>query len=136
VPDKMPEQSGPVAFDKAANTGFKHFKNATRFSINGLTMAYRNEAAFRQELGLFVISIPLAIWLGSSPLQWAALIGVGMIVLIVELLNSGIEACIDRIGTEHHPLSGLAKDFGSAAVMLALALACLVWAACLAERMW
>ncbi len=133
--DKTPQPSVPT-FDKAANTGFRHLRNATRFSLNGLAMAYRNEAAFRQEAGLFGISIPLAIWLGDGPLQWAALVGVDLLVLIVELLNSGLEACIDRIGPEHHVLSGLAKDFGSAAVMLALGLALLVWLAVLVERLW
>ena len=129
VSDHTPEQNAPADFDKAANTGFTHFKNATRFSTNGLTMARRNAAACRQALGLFVISIPLAICLGNSPLDWAALIGVGLIVLIVGLLNPGIEACVDRIGTKRHPLSRLAEDFGSVAVMLALTLAYMVWAA-------
>jgi len=82
------EQNDPAVFDRGANTGFTHFKHATGFSMSGLNMAYRNEVAFGPELGLLVIGIPLATWLGSSPLEWAALIGAGLIVLIVERLNA------------------------------------------------
>jgi diacylglycerol kinase (ATP) len=117
-------------------TGTRHFINAARFSCRGLAMAYRNESAFRQELVLLLASLPLAAWLAAGPVQWVLLVGVVLLVMIVELLNSGLEACVDRIGVEHHNLSGLAKDLGSAAVMLALVLAGLVWASVLAERFW
>jgi len=99
-------------------------------------MAFRNESAFRQELVLLLISLPLAAWLASGPVQWALLVGVILLVIIVELLNSGLEACVDRIGVEHHDLSGLAKDLGSAAVMVALLLVGLVWISVLVERFW
>jgi diacylglycerol kinase (ATP) len=135
-PEQPPEQPGPAAFDKAANTGVRHFINAAHFSFRGLNMAFRNESAFRQELVLLLISLPLAAWLASGPVQWALLVGVILLVIIVELLNSGLEACVDRIGVEHHDLSGLAKDLGSAAVMVALLLVGLVWISVLVERFW
>jgi diacylglycerol kinase (ATP) len=118
-------------FDKASNTGIRHLINATRFSYQGLVAAFRNESAFRQELALMLISIPLALWICETALQFALLMAVNLLVLVVELLNSAIEAAIDRIGPEHHPLSGLSKDYGSAAVMVALLLAAIVWLAML-----
>ena len=116
-------------FNKATNTGFRHLINATRFSYQGLVAAVKNESAFRQELALMAISIPIGMWISATALEFALLMAVNLLVLVVELLNSAIEAAIDRIGTEHHPLSGLSKDYGSAAVMIALLLAAIVWAA-------
>jgi diacylglycerol kinase (ATP) len=118
-----------TGFDKTSNTGFRHLINATRFSYNGLRAAVKNESAFRQELALMLISIPLALWITASSLEFALLMAVNLLVLIVELLNSAIEAAIDRISLEHHPLSGLSKDYGSAAVMMSLLLAAIVWVA-------
>ena len=117
------------AFDKASNTGFKHLINSTIFSYQGLKAAVKNESAFRQELMLMVISLPIALWITGTPLEFALLMSVNILVLIVELLNSALEAAIDRIGLEHHPLSGLSKDYGSAAVMVAFLLAAIVWLA-------
>lgn len=112
---------------KPRHTGWRHLLNSTRYSFKGLAAAYRNESAFRQELGLCLILLPLALWLGQGPLEWILLVGSCLLLLVVELLNSAIESVVDRIGPEHHELSGRAKDLGSAAVMLTLTLAGLVW---------
>lgn len=117
------------------HTGFRHLINSTRYSLKGLRAAFRDEAAFRQELSLCVILLPLAIWLGREPVEWILLIGSCLLVLIVELLNSAVENVVDRIGPEHHELSGRAKDIGSAAVMLALCTAGLTWGVLLLARL-
>jgi len=101
---------------------------ATVNSARGLANCYRSEAAFRQEVWLGVVLVPLAIWIGDNGVERALLIGSYLLVLIVELLNSGVEAVVDRIGLERHKLSGFAKDLGSAAVMLALLLLAATWA--------
>jgi diacylglycerol kinase (ATP) len=113
--------------DKASNTGLRRIVRAAGFSWKGFVAAFRHEAAFRQEAALTVVLLPLALWLGDSALERALMIGVWLMVPIVELLNSGIEAVVDRISDEHHPLAGRAKDVGSAAVFLALCNAGVVW---------
>lgn len=100
---------------------------ATRYSLAGLRAAIVNEAAFRQELALFVVLAPLALWLGRSGVERALLLGSLMLVLVVELLNSAIETLVNRIGSERHELSGVAKDIASAAVFVALIQVPLVW---------
>lgn len=112
---------------KPGYTGWRHLVHSTRYSLKGLRAAWSNEAAFRQELALGVILLPLAWWIGQSPVEWILLLGTCLLVLIVELLNSAIESVVDRIGEERHELSGRAKDMGSAAVMLAMLLAGLTW---------
>ncbi|RDB41944.1 diacylglycerol kinase [Halomonas sp. DQ26W] len=112
---------------KRRNTGWRHLINSTGYSLKGLQQAFRHESAFRQELALCMVLLPLAWWIGEGPVEWILLLGSCLLVLIIELLNSAIESVVDRIGTEHHELSGRAKDIGSAAVMLALLLAGLVW---------
>ena len=112
----------------ANNTGLRRLINATRFSWLGLCAAARHEAAFRQELAATVVIVPLAMWLGQTGYERALLFAVWLLVLIAELLNSGIEAVVDRFGGEHHELSGRAKDIGSAAVLIALLNAAVVWA--------
>lgn len=112
---------------KTDNTGIKRIIRAGGYSYKGFVACFRNEAAFRQELGLTVILLPLALWLGSSATERGLMIGVWLIVPTVELINSGIEAAVDRISDEHHPLAGRAKDVGSAAVFLAFSNAALVW---------
>jgi diacylglycerol kinase (ATP) len=106
---------------------------ATRYSLSGLRMAWY-EPAFRQEAIVAVIAIPCACWLGRNWVEVALLMGALVLLMIVELLNTGIETCIDRIGLEHHPLSQRAKDLASAAVFLALLLACGIWLAALVFR--
>jgi diacylglycerol kinase (ATP) len=107
--------------------GLKRIFKAFEFSIKGLKTCYQSEAAFRQEVWLAFVLIPLALILGSSPLEKFALIAVVFLVLIVEMLNSAIEAAIDRIGDDYHALSGAAKDMGSAAVWLSLVLLVITW---------
>jgi diacylglycerol kinase (ATP) len=101
--------------------------NATQYSLAGLAAAAKHEDAFRQELILVVLLTPLALWLGDTGVERALMIGSLIVVLIVELLNSAIEATVDRISFENHRLAKRAKDIGSAAVMLSLANAALVW---------
>lgn len=120
---------------KPGNTGIKRILNATVYSWLGLSAAWKNESAFRQELVLAVVLLPLAIWLGQTALERALLIACLLVVLIVELLNSAIEAAIDRHGDERHILSGRAKDLGSAAVFVSLALVVVVWGLIAAERL-
>ncbi|EWH03283.1 diacylglycerol kinase [Halomonas sp. BC04] len=112
---------------KRGHTGWRHLIDSTGYSLKGLQQAFRHEAAFRQELALCAILLPLAWWIGDGPVEWILLLGSCLLVLIVELLNSAIESVVDRIGTEHHELSGRAKDISSAAVMLSLLLAGLAW---------
>lgn len=110
------------------NTGLlRRLWNAWWYSLAGLRAAWRNEAAFREETFLFIILAPAGYWLGGSPTERALLIGSLLLVMIAELLNSAVEAVVDRLGEEHHPLSGRAKDLGSAAVLLALANAFCIW---------
>ena len=112
---------------KPDNVGLRRIVNATLFSLAGLRAAWQHEAAFRQELMLAVVLIPAGIWLGRTAVERSLLIGSCLLVLIVELLNSAIEAIVDRVGLEPHPLSGRAKDLGSAAVFVSLALVLVVW---------
>jgi diacylglycerol kinase (ATP) len=108
-------------------TGFRRLVNATRNSLAGFVEAVRHEDAFRQELILAAILLPLAFWVGGTAAERALLVGVVLVVLIVELLNSAIEATVDRISFENHRLAKRAKDIGSAAVMLSLVNAATVW---------
>ncbi len=112
----------------ANNTrGLKRLINAGGYSWSGLKAAYLHEAAFRQELAMTMAMAPLGWWLGDSGGERALLIGSLFVVLIVELLNSAVEAVVDRLGTEHHELSGRAKDLGSAAVFMSLVFLGVVW---------
>ena len=126
----MPAAESPYK----GETGLKRVLSATKNSIAGLREALRYEDAFRQELILAAILIPAALWVGAGGVQKALLIGSVLVVLIVELLNSAIEATVDRISFENHRLAKRAKDIGSAAVMLALANAALVWGLIVIER--
>ena len=112
---------------KPSKTGIARIIDATGYSWSGLRAAFKYEAAFRQELCLFVVLTPVAFWLGESGVEQALMIGSLLLVLIVELVNSAIEAVVDRFGGELHELSGRAKDIGSAAVMIALLNVIVVW---------
>lgn len=101
--------------------------NATGYSLQGLRAAFKHEQAFRLEVYIFIILVPLTFYLGNSNLDYALMIGSWLLVMIVELVNSAIEAIVDRIGAEQHELSGRAKDIGSAAVMVALILSLVIW---------
>ena len=109
------------------NTGLTRIIKATCYSFSGLKTAWCQEAAFRQEVVLAAILIPLGLWLGKNGIERALLTGCCMVVLITELLNSAVEAVVDRIGPEHHPLAGAAKDLGSAAVFISLIMVVMVW---------
>ncbi|QEM80406.1 diacylglycerol kinase [Halomonas binhaiensis] len=119
---------------KPGHTGWRHLVHSTRYSLKGLKAAFRNESAFRQELGLCLVLVPLAWWIGDTPVEWILLVGSCFMVLIVELVNTAIESVVDRIGPERHVLSGRAKDIGSAAVMLALIMAGLTWILLAADK--
>lgn len=108
-------------------TGLQRLLNATRYSLAGFAEAIRKEDAFRQELLLAAVLIPAGLWLGGSATDKALLVGCILLVLIVELLNSAIEATVDRVSLDEHHLAKRAKDMGSAAVMLALINAAAVW---------
>ena len=112
---------------KPGNTGLTRIIKATGYSAKGLCSAWQHEAAFRQELILMLFLTPMAFVVGDGLTQQLLLLAVAWLVVIVEVLNSAVEAVVDRIGTEHHELSGRAKDLGSAAVFLALTLAVVVW---------
>lgn len=124
-----------TASNKPKATGFRRIINASRYSKQGLISALTHEAAFRQELALFVVSLPLAFWLSGTIWQASLLIASLLLVLIVELLNSAIEALVDRVSTQNHELSGRAKDMGSAAVLLSLLLAATIWGAALWQKL-
>ncbi len=110
-----------------AHRGIRRIVNALVYSLEGCRAAYNSEEAFRQECLLALVFIPLGLWLGDSGFERALLVGVVLLVLVVELLNSGIEAVVDRIGPDIHELSKRAKDVGSAAVLVSLINAATVW---------
>jgi len=116
-------------------SGLRRVWFALGYSMQGLTLALRSESAFRQEAGLALVLLPAAWFVGRSWIEVAVLSGVVVLVLVVELLNSAVEAAIDRVSFELHDLSKRAKDFGSAAVLLSLLLCGGTWAAALFHRL-
>lgn len=115
-------------------TGFRRIVSAARYSVDGLVAAARNEDAFRQELLMCAVLVPLAFWIGKTGLERALLVGSMLVVLIVELLNSAIEATVDRISFENHRLAKRAKDIGSAAVLVTLIAAAATWLLIVIDR--
>jgi diacylglycerol kinase (ATP) len=113
--------------DRPKLSGMNRLLLAFVNSWQGFKGAFREEAAFRQEVALATVLLPLGAWLGKTPVEKALLIGSVLLVLIVELLNTGIETVVDRIGLERHELSGLAKDVGSTAVLLSFGVLAVVW---------
>jgi diacylglycerol kinase (ATP) len=113
--------------DRSKPRGLVRLWRAFGASGRGLAGAFRDEAAFRQELCFAALVIPTGLWLGRSGVERALLVGPVLLILIVELINSAIEATVDRIGYEHHALAGLAKDLGSAAVFMSFVLLGGVW---------
>jgi diacylglycerol kinase (ATP) len=107
--------------------GIKRLVNAYRFSIAGFKATWEHEEAFRQEIVLIIVGIPAALFLSVDSVERVLLISSLLMIVLAELFNSAIEAVVDRIGTEHHELSGRAKDIGSAAVMLAMMMATITW---------
>jgi diacylglycerol kinase (ATP) len=122
----MSEQP-PSAAHLKGKRGLKRLWNATRYSMQGLAAAWRHEDAFRQELLLTLVALPLGLWLGENGVERALLAGSVLLILVVELLNSALESIIDKTSPEMHELAGRAKDMGSAAVLMSIILAALVW---------
>ena len=114
--------------------GLARLLRAGGYSMRGFKAAFVNEQAFRLEIYLLILLIPLGYWFGEGGVERALLIGSLIIVPIVELLNSGVEAIVDRIGTDYHELSGRAKDLASAGVFLSIVLVCAVWLLVLGPR--
>ncbi len=127
-----PSSTEPVNAQKG-RTGLHRLWHATRYSLHGLRAGW-SEKAFRQEALAALVLLPLSLWLGQSWVEVALLAGSVILLMVVELLNSGIEAAIDRIGPEWHALSKRAKDMGSAAVLLGLLLCAGIWLAALYQR--
>jgi len=132
MPPSPSEPTSPANPQKA-RTGINRVWHAAGYSVEGLRAGW-NEKAFRQEAIAAMVLIPASLWLGQSWVEVALLAGSVVIVMIVELLNTGIETAIDRIGPEWHDLSKRAKDMGSAAVLLALLLCMGIWAAAIFQR--
>lgn len=128
-----PSEPTSPANPQKARTGINRVWHAAGYSVEGLRAGW-NEKAFRQEAIAAMVLIPASLWLGQSWVEVALLAGSVVIVMIVELLNTGIETAIDRIGPEWHDLSKRAKDMGSAAVLLALLLCMGIWAAAIFQR--
>lgn len=116
--------------------GIPRLVNAAGYSMQGLKYAFRSEEAFRLEVWGCLLLLPVSFFVAGSAVEWALLLGVLLLLLIVELLNSAIEAVVDRVGDEWHELSGRAKDMGSAAVLLATAIVLLVWGCVLWTRLF
>lgn len=117
--------------NKTENKGFKRIVNATKYSIDGLKSTWQSEEAFRQEVCVAAVALPLSFWLADSVIEWLLLVCSLLLLLLVEILNSSIEAVVDRFGSDWHELSKKAKDTGSAAVSIAIAIAGLTWMAIL-----
>jgi diacylglycerol kinase (ATP) len=125
-------KAGPKPIEESpykGKTGLTRILNATGYSWAGLRAAFRHEDAFRQEVFLLVLLVPLALYLGETGVERALMLGSLLLVLIVELLNSAVEAAVDRVSLERHPLIKRAKDMGSAAVMISLINVAVVWLA-------
>ncbi len=116
------------------DTLIRHIGNAFVYTFAGLMAAWKNELAFRTEAIVILILLPVGIWLGRSGVEWALLIASCLLILITELLNSALEAVVDRIGPQRHELSKRAKDMGSAAAFISMVTAAVVWGMIAFER--
>ncbi len=119
---------------KQNNKGIQRLVNATRFTFKGIRSAWSNEEAFRQESLVLILVIPAGLFIGETFVQKGLFICVWLLVLIIELLNSALESVVDRIGYEKHPLSGQAKDMGSAAVFIGICMSVIIWGSIICER--
>ena len=117
-------------------TGLTRLVLATQNSFRGIANCYRNESAFRQETWVASVLVPAGLWLGHTGIERSLLVGAVLLLMLVEILNSAVEAVVDRLSTERHPLSGYAKDLGSAAVFFALVLLFSTWALVLWGRLF
>lgn len=114
--------------------GWRRIVRALGFSLKGLKACFRFEEAFRQEVIALILLVPIGLWLGETPVERALLVGSLLVVPMVELLNSAIEANVDRIGLERHELSARAKDIASAAVLISVIFTCVIWALILVPK--
>src|SRR5271167_3552121 len=120
--------------DRNKPTGITRLLRAFGYSLQGFRYTWREEAAFRQEVALSLVVIPAGLYFGNTGVERALLVCPMLLILVVELLNSAVEAVVDRSGTERHPLAGMAKDMGSAAVMLSFVLLGTVWLLILSDH--
>jgi diacylglycerol kinase (ATP) len=120
--------------DRIKPTGITRLLRAFGYSFQGFRYTWREEASFRQEVALSLLVIPVGLYLGRSGVERALLVSPMLLILVVECLNSAVEAVVDRSGTDRHPLAGMAKDMGSAAVMLSFALLGTVWLLILSDH--
>ena len=120
--------------DRQKPTGITRLLRAFGYSFQGFRYAWREEAAFRQEVSLAVLVVPAGLYFGHSGVERALLVSPMLLILVVEILNSAVEAVVDRSGPERHPLAGMAKDMGSAAVMMSFALLGTVWLLVLSDH--
>jgi len=125
-----------MSMENKENRGISRLIRAFWYSIDGLKAAWKNEEAFRLEIIAALLVIPAGLWLGTTATQRALLIGIYLIILITELINSAIEAIVDRMGPERHVLSGRAKDLGSAAVFVSIFAGVVVWGIIAYERVF
>jgi diacylglycerol kinase (ATP) len=119
---------------KPGDTGLTRIIKASGYSMKGFSATWQHESAFRQEALLALVMLPAGLWLGQNAIEYALLIGSLLLVLIVELINSAIEAVVDRHGDEYNELAGRAKDQGSAAVFVALLMVLLIWGSIALQR--
>ncbi|MGL4826301.1 MAG: diacylglycerol kinase [Vibrionaceae bacterium] len=120
---------------KPGDTGIIRIIYAFKYSWQGLKAAWRDEVAFRQEVLLMVVLTPASFWVGNTLVESLLLLSLVWLLAVAELLNSAVEAVVDRVGSEHHPLSGKAKDIGSAAVLVTLVLNGIVWSALIGRNL-
>jgi diacylglycerol kinase (ATP) len=120
--------------NKENNKGIQRLVNATRFTFKGIRSAWSNEEAFRQEALVLILVIPAGLFIGETFVEKGLFICVWLLVLVIELLNSALESVVDRIGYEKHPLSGQAKDMGSAAVFIGICMSVIIWGTIICER--
>ena len=125
---------GWACVERDKPTGMTRVIRAFGYSFQGVRYAWREEAAFRQETLLAGVLVPLGVYLGRSGVERALLVGPVLFILVIEILNSAVEAVVDRSGTERHPLAGMAKDMGSAAVLLSFLLLGTVWLLVLSDH--
>ncbi len=120
--------------EKKTGKGFVRIVNAFKYTLKGVRSAWSNEEAFRQEALVLILVVPAAFLIGETFIQKGLFICVWLLVLVIELLNSAIESVVDRVGYEKHPLSGQAKDMGSAAVFIGICLSVIIWICIICER--
>lgn len=116
-----------IMYKPPNNTGMKRLINAAKFSLQGFRATFKSEEAFRQECYIGILLVPLSFYIADTAIEWILLIASFLLILLTEMLNSSIEAAVDRFGPEKHNLSGKAKDAGSAAVSIAIIIALITW---------